>query len=165
MIRATEAWSILKEIVQVLPSYDYLYLGDNARTPYGTRSFDVVYHYTNEAVRRLFALGCPLVILACNTASAKALRTIQQTDLPRIDVKKRVLGGDSSQCGGFGFLFIGIGMSGYWLREEPWLRSHIRLRLRNCTDPASFILLKKPVRCGSLWLKIMSLQEREQNIL
>lgn len=80
--------SILKEIVQVLPSYDYLYLGDNARTPYGTRSFDVVYHYTNEAVRRLFALGCPLVILACNTASAKALRTIQQTDLPRIDVKK-----------------------------------------------------------------------------
>ena len=84
--------SILKEIVQVLPSYDYLYLGDNARTPYGTRSFDVVYHYTNEAVRRLFALGCPLVILACNTASAKALRTIQQTDLPRIDVKKRVLG-------------------------------------------------------------------------
>ncbi len=84
--------SILKEIVQVLPGYDYLYLGDNARTPYGTRSFDVVYHYTSEAVRRLFALGCPLVILACNTASAKALRTIQQTDLPRIDVKKRVLG-------------------------------------------------------------------------
>lgn len=84
--------SILKEIVRVLPGYDYLYLGDNARTPYGTRSFDVVYHYTSEAVRKLFALGCPLVILACNTASAKALRTIQQTDLPSIDVRKRVLG-------------------------------------------------------------------------
>ncbi len=84
--------TILKEIVQVLPEYDYLYLGDNARTPYGSRSFDVVYHYTNEAVRKLFSLGCPLVILACNTASAKALRTIQQTDLPLIDVKKRVLG-------------------------------------------------------------------------
>ena len=84
--------SILKEIVRVLPEYDYLYLGDNARTPYGTRSFDVVYHYTNEAVRKLFSLGCPLVILACNTASAKALRTIQQTDLPLIDARKRVLG-------------------------------------------------------------------------
>ncbi len=84
--------SILKEIVRVLPGYDYLYLGDNARTPYGTRSFDVVYHYTNEAVRKLFSLGCPLVILACNTASAKALRTIQQTDLPLIDAGKRVLG-------------------------------------------------------------------------
>lgn len=84
--------SILKEIVRALPEYDYLYLGDNARTPYGTRSFDVVYHYTNEAVRKLFGLGCPLVILACNTASAKALRTIQQIDLPQIDEKKRVLG-------------------------------------------------------------------------
>lgn len=82
----------MKEIVRVLPEYDYLYLGDNARTPYGTRSFDVVYHYTNEAVRKLFGLGCPLVILACNTASAKALRTIQQTDLPSIDARKRVLG-------------------------------------------------------------------------
>lgn len=84
--------SILKEIVRALPEYDYLYLGDNARTPYGTRSFDVVYHYTNEAVRKLFGLGCPLVILACNTASAKALRTIQQIDLPQIDERKRVLG-------------------------------------------------------------------------
>lgn len=84
--------TILKEIVRLLPDYDYLYLGDNARTPYGTRSFDVVYHYTNEAVRKLFSLGCPLVILACNTASAKALRTIQQVDLPQIDPYKRVLG-------------------------------------------------------------------------
>lgn len=84
--------TILKEIVSEWPAYDYLYLGDNARTPYGSRSFDVVYHYTNEAVRKLFSLGCPLVILACNTASAKALRSIQQIDLPEIDPGKRVLG-------------------------------------------------------------------------
>ncbi len=84
--------TILKEIVKELPEYDYIYLGDNARTPYGTRSFEVVYEYTLEAVRRLFGLGCRLVILACNTASAKALRTIQQRDLPVIDSRRRVLG-------------------------------------------------------------------------
>lgn len=84
--------TILREIVKTLPEYDYIYLGDNARTPYGTRSFDVVYRYTNEAVRQLFAMGCRLVIIACNTASAKALRTIQQTDLPLIDSSRRILG-------------------------------------------------------------------------
>ena len=84
--------TILKEIVQVLPQYDYIYLGDNARAPYGSRSFEAVYHYTGEAVRKLFEMGCRLVILACNTASAKALRTIQQVDLPLIDSHKRVLG-------------------------------------------------------------------------
>lgn len=84
--------TILKEIVRELPEYDYIYLGDNARNPYGTRSFEVVYRYTAEAVRKLFALGCPLVILACNTASAKALRTVQQVDLPRLDASRRVLG-------------------------------------------------------------------------
>lgn len=84
--------TILKEIVRVLPEYDYIYLGDNARTPYGTRSFEVVYRYTLESVRKLFDRGCPLVILACNTASAKALRTIQQVDLPRMDATRRVLG-------------------------------------------------------------------------
>ncbi|GAP72947.1 glutamate racemase [Candidatus Symbiothrix dinenymphae] len=76
--------------------YDYLYLGDNARAPYGTRSFEVVYEFTLQAVRTLFDEGCPLVILACNTASAKALRTIQQRDLPQLnaqgDVQRRVLG-------------------------------------------------------------------------
>ena len=76
--------TILKDIVKEMPEYDYIYLGDNARTPYGTRSFDVVYKYTREAVLKLFGMGCKLVILACNTASAKALRTIQQVDLPRI---------------------------------------------------------------------------------
>ena len=84
--------TILKAIRNRLPEYDYLYLGDNARAPYGTRSFDVVYEFTLEAVRYLFDQGCELVILACNTASAKALRTIQQNDLPNIDSTKRVLG-------------------------------------------------------------------------
>jgi len=84
--------TVLKEIRNRLPQYDYLYLGDNARSPYGNRSFDVVYEYTLEAVNELFARGCPLVILACNTASAKALRTIQQNDLPHLVPNNRVLG-------------------------------------------------------------------------
>lgn len=84
--------SILKKIRQRLPQYDYMFVGDNARAPYGTRSFDIVYQFTLEAVKTLFARGCQLVILACNTASAKALRTIQQNDLPLIDPTKRVLG-------------------------------------------------------------------------
>jgi glutamate racemase len=83
---------VLEAIRERLPQYDYLYLGDNARAPYGTRSFDVVYEYTLEAVEELFSRGCHLVILACNTASAKALRTIQQKDLPHIAPEKRVLG-------------------------------------------------------------------------
>jgi glutamate racemase len=84
--------TILKSIMEKLPKYDYIYLGDNARTPYGSRSFDVVYEYTREAVMKLFSMGCQLVILACNTASAKALRTIQQNDLPLFDPSRRVLG-------------------------------------------------------------------------
>lgn len=115
--------TVLREIVQKLPQYDYIYLGDNARTPYGTRSFDTVYHYTLECVRHLFDRGCRLVILACNTASAKALRNIQQLDLPhlfpgrtnaRMDgPDRRVLGvirptteviGNYSQTGNIGIL-------------------------------------------------------------
>lgn len=84
--------TILTELREKLPQYDYLYLGDNARAPYGTRSFDVVYEFTLQAVQELFDRGCHLVILACNTASAKALRTIQQNDLPRIAPYNRVLG-------------------------------------------------------------------------
>lgn len=84
--------TILKEIRRLMPQYSYLYLGDNARAPYGTRSFDVVYRFTLEAVSALFEQGCPLVILACNTASAKALRTIQQRDLPQMRPGLRVLG-------------------------------------------------------------------------
>jgi glutamate racemase len=84
--------TVLKEIVKKLPQYDYVYLGDNARAPYGNRSFDTVYHYTLQCVEWFFNQGCSLVILACNTASAKALRTIQQNDLPHIAPAKRVLG-------------------------------------------------------------------------
>ncbi len=84
--------TVLHGFRQLLPQYDYLYLGDNARAPYGTRSFDVVYEFTRQAVTRLFEMGCHLVILGCNTASAKALRTIQQSDLPNLDANRRVLG-------------------------------------------------------------------------
>ncbi len=84
--------TVLKEIVRLLPAYDYLYLGDNGRAPYGPRSFDEVYRYTLEAVTWLLGQGCPLVVLACNTASAKALRTIQQNDLEKFGPHKRVLG-------------------------------------------------------------------------
>jgi glutamate racemase len=84
--------TILHAIRQRLPEYDYLYLGDNARAPYGPRSFDVVYQFTRQAVLRLFEMGCHLVVLGCNTASAKALRTIQQKDLPQWDADRRVLG-------------------------------------------------------------------------
>lgn len=84
--------TILSEIQSLLPQYNYIYLGDNSRAPYGSRSFDIVYEFTKQAVFALFEQGCNLVILACNTASAKALRTIQQNDLPKIDPRKRVLG-------------------------------------------------------------------------
>ena len=84
--------SVLADLQRALPQADFLYLGDNARAPYGTRSFDAVYRFTLQAVEWLFAQGCPLVILACNTASAKALRNIQQRDLPRLDPNRRVLG-------------------------------------------------------------------------
>lgn len=84
--------TILSEIRRAMPDYDYIYLGDNARAPYGTRSFDIVYDFTLQAVTELFRRGCHLVILACNTASAKALRTIQQRDLPGLDPQRRVLG-------------------------------------------------------------------------
>ncbi|MCL2651132.1 MAG: glutamate racemase [Candidatus Azobacteroides sp.] len=84
--------TIFDKIRRILPEYDYIYLGDNARAPYGTRSFDIVYQFTLEAVKQLFEMNCKLVILACNTASAKALRTIQQNDLHPIDSHRRVLG-------------------------------------------------------------------------
>jgi glutamate racemase len=91
LIQAT-AVDCLKSIVQKLPAYDFIYLGDNARAPYGNRSFETVYQYTRECVQWFFSKGCPLVILACNTSSAKALRTIQQQDLVESGTEKRVLG-------------------------------------------------------------------------
>jgi glutamate racemase len=84
--------TVMKEIVKRLPQYDFIYLGDNARAPYGPRSFETVYQYTLQCVQWFFSMNCPLVVLACNTASAKALRTIQQNDLPAIDPARRVLG-------------------------------------------------------------------------
>ncbi len=84
--------TVLSELLKELPEYDFYYFGDNARSPYGTRSFKVVYNYTLQSVNKLFDMGCQLVILACNTASAKALRSIQQKDLPKIDANRRVLG-------------------------------------------------------------------------
>lgn len=84
--------TVLEELKAVMPEYDFIYLGDNARAPYGTRSFEVVYQYTLQAVKELFRRGCPIVILACNTASAKALRTIQQKDLALLQPDNRVLG-------------------------------------------------------------------------
>ncbi|MBM3443832.1 MAG: glutamate racemase [Bacteroidetes bacterium] len=105
--------TVLKELVHVLPEYDYVYLGDSARAPYGTKDFETVYQYTLQAVNWLFQQGCPLVIVACNTASAKALRTIQQRDLPGIDPTRRVLGvirptteviGDHTDSGHVGIL-------------------------------------------------------------
>lgn len=105
--------TVLKEMVKTLPQYDYLYLGDNARAPYGPRSFETVYQYTLQCVQWFFEQGCELVILACNTASAKALRTIQQNDLPKMGPEKRVLGvirptaeviGEYSKTGSVGIL-------------------------------------------------------------
>lgn len=84
--------TILRQFRQLLPQYDYLYLGDNARAPYGTRSYEIVYEFTLQAVKKLFSMGCHLVILACNTASAKALKSIQERDLPNLDASRRVLG-------------------------------------------------------------------------
>ncbi|MCB9195268.1 MAG: glutamate racemase [Flavobacteriales bacterium] len=84
--------TVLKDLQKKMPDYDFIYIGDNARTPYGTRSFDTVYQYTLQAVKTFFSLGCELVIIACNTASAKALRNIQQKDLPTLAPNKRVLG-------------------------------------------------------------------------
>ncbi|HND87950.1 MAG TPA: glutamate racemase [Saprospiraceae bacterium] len=84
--------TVFRDIRRELPQYDYIYLGDNARAPYGPRSFETIYAYTLQCVRHLFECGCHLVVLACNTASAKALRSIQQRDLPGIDPKRRVLG-------------------------------------------------------------------------
>ncbi|MBL7967476.1 MAG: glutamate racemase [Prolixibacteraceae bacterium] len=123
--------TILKEFLTDLSGYDFVYLGDNARAPYGSRSFEVVYEYTLQAVNRLFDMGCHLVILACNTASAKALRNIQQNDLPRIDPSRRVLGvirpavesiGDYTRNGHVGILgTVGTVLSqSYPIELEKW---------------------------------------------
>jgi glutamate racemase len=134
--------TVLKEIAARLPQYDYLYLGDNGRAPYGSRSFDTVYHYTLECVQWLFSSGCPLVVLACNTASAKALRTIQQKDLPRIAPDRRVLGvirptaeviGGFSRTGNVGVLATrGTVQSGSYLIEIGHFFPEIKVFQQAC---------------------------------
>jgi glutamate racemase len=136
--------TILKEITTILPGYDYIYLGDSARTPYGPRSFETVYEYTLQAVKWLFEQGCPLVILACNTASAKALRTIQQKDLPLIAPDKRVLGvirptteviGDYTETGHIGILGTqGTVDSGSYRIEIGKLFPEVKLYQQACPD-------------------------------
>lgn len=110
--------TVLKEIIAQLPQYDYLYMGDNARAPYGPRSFQQVYEYTLQAVEWFFKQGCSLVILACNTASAKALRTIQQNDLDTMGADKRVLGVIRPTAEVIGS-YSKTGMWVYWEPREP----------------------------------------------
>lgn len=134
--------TVLNDIRRRLPQYDYLYLGDNARAPYGTRSFDVVYAYTLQAVEELFERGCHLVILACNTASAKALRTIQQNDLPGLAPEKRVLGvirpsaekiGELSSSGHIGILATeGTVRSNSYVLELEKFAPHIQIHQHAC---------------------------------
>ncbi len=134
--------TILSQIRHLLPQYDYIYLGDNARAPYGTRSFEIVYRFTLEAVKYLFEQGCHLVILACNTASAKALRAIQQNDLPLLAPQKRVLGvirptievlGDVTHNGNIGLLGTpGTIQSGSYTAEVAKLFPHYHVYGQAC---------------------------------
>lgn len=153
--------TIFDKIREAMPGYDYIYLGDNARSPYGTRSFEVVYRFTRQAVETLFNEGCQLVILACNTASAKALRTIQQRDLPQWDPARRVLGvirptvelmdkiSKSKHVGILGT--TGTITSGSYSLEIKKMFPHMTVTA-------------KPVRCGFRWSRIMSSVRRERII-
>ena len=136
--------TILKDIVKEMPEYDYIYLGDNARTPYGTRSFDVVYKYTREAVVKLFGMGCKLVILACNTASAKALRTIQQVDC----------WGLSGPAWRRWLTSLRTGISVFWLHQERLLPSHICWRSLKYIQKKDLKSRSKPAPCGFHSLRI-----------
>lgn len=134
--------TILREIRRRLPDYDYLYLGDNARAPYGTRSFDIVYEFTRQAVEELFNRGCHLVILACNTASAKALRSIQQHVLPVTDPERRVLGvirptveilGETTRSGHIGLLATpGTVRSHSYTMEVEKLNPEMKITEKDC---------------------------------
>lgn len=141
--------TILKEFVKELPSYDFLYLGDNARSPYGEKDFDTVYEYTLQAVKWFFDQGCHLVILACNTASAKALRTIQQKDLPDLDGTKRVLGvirptseviGNYSENGHVGVMgTMGTVISNSYLIEIAKLFPDVTVTQQACPEWVSLV--------------------------
>lgn len=141
--------TILKELVAALPRYDYLYLGDNGRAPYGDKDFDTVYHYTLECVKWFFEQGCHLVILACNTASAKALRTIQQNDLPQLAPGKRVLGvirptseiiGDHTRTGHVGIMGTnGTVRSQSYLLEIDKFFPHVKVSQEACPSWVSLV--------------------------
>ncbi|MEY3982621.1 MAG: hypothetical protein RL160_178 [Bacteroidota bacterium] len=135
--------TILRDLVEALPDYDFVYLGDNARTPYGTRSFETVYEYTLQSVEWLIKQQhCPLVILACNTASAKALRSIQQNDLQRLGADKRVLGvirpsaeviGRFTTQGAIGILGTnGTVQSGSYVLEIEKFYPHLKVYQQAC---------------------------------
>ncbi len=134
--------TVFREIRKHLPEYDYIYLGDNCRAPYGTRDFDTIYEYTLESVKYLFGMGCRLVVLACNTASAKALRSIQQKDLPGIDPDRRVLGvirptaemaGDFTRTGHVGVLATtGTVNSGSYVLEIADFSPEIKVFQQAC---------------------------------
>jgi glutamate racemase len=134
--------TVLKSMVEKLPAYDFLYLGDNARAPYGNRSFETVYQYTRECVQWFFSRGCPLVILACNTSSAKALRTIQQQDLAESGTTNRVLGvirptteiaGLLSKTGHVGILATsGTVNSGSYVLEIKKFFPHVKVFQQAC---------------------------------
>ncbi|MDR1673195.1 MAG: glutamate racemase [Bacteroidales bacterium] len=151
--------TVLKEFVRQLPGYDYCYLGDNARTPYGTRSFETVYRYTLECVQHLFGQGCKLVILACNTASAKALRNIQQRDLPEMSPDGRVLGvirpsveivGTYTQTGHVGILgTVGTVQSMSYPIEIAKLNPHIRVFQEACPMWVSLVESNEHQQAGA----------------
>lgn len=140
--------TILGKFIERLPQYDYLYLGDNARAPYGTRSFEVVYDFTLQAVKRLFELGCPLVILACNTASAKALRSIQQNDLPHMDPTRRVLGVIRPTVECIGEITV-TGTLVCWPQPAPYAPNPIRWKLKRFFR--TFRSQEWPAPCGYHW--------------
>ena len=169
--------TILKEIVLALPGYDYIYLGDNARAPYGSRSFQTVYEYTLQCVKWFFKQECPLVILACNTASAKALRTIQQNDLQQTDPEKRVLGvirptseviGKYSKTGHVGIMgTTGTIQSGSYLIEIEMFYPRIHVTQEACPAWVSLVeanAFESPEADLSVKAHIDHLLQQDKNI-
>lgn len=169
--------TILRDLVQCLPQYDYLYLGDNNRAPYGEKDFDTVYHYTLECVQWFFSRGCHLVILACNTASAKALRSIQQKDLPHIAPHKRVLGvirptaeiiGDHSKTGHVGVMGTrGTVQSESYLIEIDHFFPKVKVTQEACPKWVSLVennLYNSPLADESVKLHIENLLKKDEQI-
>lgn len=169
--------TVLKSLLSTLPEYDYLYLGDNARAPYGIKDFDTVYQYTWEAVHWLFESGCPLVILACNTASAKALRSIQQKELQEYDSQKRVLGvirptseviGNYTETGHVGVLGTpGTVESGSYLLEIAKFFPELQVEQQACPQWVPLVEAnKQDTEEADFWVQkyIREIMEQDSNI-